>query len=98
MPGVLAETENEPATWLALSTGDVAMPEELVGSVAVPPPGLNVAPAPPDPAWTVKVTFTFWTGFPLASTTSACSGPPYGEPTVAVWLPPEVGMMFAVTP
>ena len=85
---VAAVTWKLPVCELAVSAGEVAMPELSVVTVAEP---ANDAPAPF--AGTVKVTETPGTAFPSWSRTTARSGSPYAVFTAALWPPPSTGVI-----
>ena len=81
---------------MAVKTGEVATPEELVCAVTVAPPPAN-APLAPEPG-AVKVTVTFETGLPPESFTVTTSGVLKAVRTCAFWPLPDVVVMLAGAP
>jgi hypothetical protein len=81
---------------LAVKTGEVAMPEVLVFTVAVIPPPANVPLAPE--AGALNVTLAPEIALPLASVTVATNGLPKGWFTCALWPLPDVGVILAGGP
>jgi hypothetical protein len=74
---------------LAVKAGEVATPEALVFTVALP---VNVPPAPDDGA--LNVTLTPETGLLFASFTVATNGWRKALFTGALWPPPDVAVML----
>jgi len=79
---------------LAVKTGAVATPLELVIAVFTPPAKVPLAPL----AGAVKVTVTPPTALPPASFTVACNCVPNAELIVAAWGVPAVAVMLAAGP
>ena len=96
VPATAADTLNgPPAVLLAVTAGDVAMPDELVVTDAeMAPAGAKEALGPL--AGAVKVTVAFGVRLPNASLTLATNGFANGELTMVLWPPPETAVTLAV--
>ncbi len=80
---------------MAVNTGEVAMPDVLVATVAVAPPPAKVPLAPE--AGALNTTLMPAIPLPPESLTVATSGAK-GAPTFTLWPPPDVTMMLLALP